>query len=173
METDEQQFNTHEYFSKLLHTEPTNDHDFISNVSDLANEVVSLVQSCHDIDIMKTVKKHMQSAISLLNAKSGTAQDKEVFEPATKIAPNSNHIQQLRFFQLKKKRNTRKRWAKPTRDEEETTKTAIKVCGVCWKKTTKEIVNIYHGSNVKFVVYGFMSCAMVIKTMTHIYVALV
>ena len=42
METDEQQFNTHEYFSKLLHTEPTNDHDFIrSNVSDLANEVVS------------------------------------------------------------------------------------------------------------------------------------
>ena len=57
METDEQ-FNTHEYFSKLLHTDPTNDHNFIgSNISDLANEVVSLVQSCHDIDIMKTVKK--------------------------------------------------------------------------------------------------------------------
>ena len=37
----------------------------------------------------------MQSAISLLNANSGTAQDKEVFEPATNIAPNSNHIQQL------------------------------------------------------------------------------
>ena len=54
MEIDEQQFNTHEYFSKLI----PNDHDFIrSNVSDLANEVVSLVQSCHDIDIMKTVKK--------------------------------------------------------------------------------------------------------------------
>ena len=58
METDEQQFNTHEYFSKLLHTDPTNDYNFIrSNVGDLANEVVSLVQSCHDIDIMKTVKK--------------------------------------------------------------------------------------------------------------------
>ena len=60
METDEQQFNTHEYFSKLLHTDPTNDYNFIrSNVGDLANEVVSLVQSCHDIDIMKTVKKPM------------------------------------------------------------------------------------------------------------------
>ena len=58
METDEQQFNTHEYFSKLLQTDRTNDHDFIrSNVSDLANEVVFLVQSCHDIDIVKTVKK--------------------------------------------------------------------------------------------------------------------
>ena len=92
---------------------------------------------------MKTVKKHMQSAISLLNANSGTAQDKEVFEPATKIAPNSNHIQQLRFFSTKKKRNTRKRWAKPTRDEEETTKTkmaktAIKVCGVCWQEDDKK-----------------------------------
>ena len=50
------------------------------------------VQSCLDIDIMKIVTKHTQSAISLLNANSGTAQDKEVFEPATKF-PNSNHIQ--------------------------------------------------------------------------------
>ena len=63
---------------------------------------------------------------------------KEVFEPGTKIAPNTNHIQQLRFFSTKK-RNTRKRWVKPTRDEEDTTKTkmaktAIKVCGVCWQE---------------------------------------
>ena len=70
-------------------------------------------------------------------------------------------------------RNTRKRWAKPTRDEEETTKTAIKVCCVCWQEDNEKIVNIYHGSNVKFVAYGFMSCAMVIITMTRIYVALV
>ena len=116
----------------------------------------------------------MQSAISLLNGKSGTAQDKEVFQPATKIAPNSNHIQQLRFFSTKKKRETHERDGQnqqqmKKQQKTKMAKTAIKVCGVCWQEDDEK----NSGSNVKFVVYGFMSHAMVIITMTRIYVALV
>ena len=111
----------------------------------------------------------MQSAISLLNANSGTAQDKEVFEPATNIAPNSNHIQQLnkretherdgQNQQEMKRKQQKQRWQKQL--------------WYAGKRMTKNILNLYHGMNVKFVVYGFMSCAMVIIAMTRIYVALV
>ena len=34
--------------------------------------------------------------------------------------------------------NTRKRWAKPTKDEEATKKKAIEVCSVCWQEDAEK-----------------------------------
>ena len=93
METEEQQYNTYKYFFKLLNsTDNSKDCCVMRNdIRKLAHEVESLAQSCHDADILKTVKKHMLSAISLfnLNCSSGidTTQNEDVFKPTKKIAP--------------------------------------------------------------------------------------
>ena len=111
MEAEEQQYNTHEYFFKLLNsTDNSKDCCVMRNdVSKLAHELESLTQSCHDANILKTVKKSMQSAISLLNVNCSSGidatQNKDIFKPTKRIAPNSNQVNQLRFFRPKKEKN--------------------------------------------------------------------
>ena len=77
-----------------------------NDVSKLAHEVESLGQSCHDADILKTVKTHM-AAISLINVNCSSGIDaiknKDVFKPTKRIAPNSNQVHQLTFFNQKKR----------------------------------------------------------------------
>ena len=155
METEE---NSHEYFLGLLKTDLAHDHiDLQKDVNDLALQLTNLAQSCQNKDVLKTVKQHVQSAISLLIHTSETAarnisnaatneatnkpksHDTPGFKKTRDIAPNTNSPHQLRFHSTKKKKKPKQRWAKPTKDEEERAKrnmqkTSVTVCGICWQK---------------------------------------
>ncbi len=114
-----------------------------SDISDLAHRIT---YSCHNTDIFRTVKKHMQSACSLMNHHNAVENDTNseiVFQKTLEVAPNSNSSQQLRFHSTKNKRSTKKRWAKPDKNEEENTKSKLRrivasVCGICWKEEDRE-----------------------------------
>ena len=70
METEEQQYNTHKYFFKLLNSTDNNKDCCVmrNDIRKLVHEVESLAQSCHDADILKTVKKHIhQQLLSLMS----------------------------------------------------------------------------------------------------------
>ena len=109
METDDQaetpqtQFNTCEYFSHILHTDPINDVSRLkSDVENITHKMLSFIQPCNDVDTLKTVKSHLQSAVSVLQAKSNS-ENKENFISTITPAPNTNHVKQHRFFSTKKR----------------------------------------------------------------------
>lgn len=116
-------FNTHKYFSHVLHNDITTDLSIQKkHAEDLSHNLFSLLQPCNDIDILETVQEHLHSAIAVIKAKNHMLQssdnDKENFSPITTPAPNSNHQKQLCFFSTKKKRRTSERWGKLTEKEE-------------------------------------------------------
>ena len=131
----------HDYLLGLLNADSTMG-DLMEQQDDIKNltqQVSTLTQSCHNADILKTVKKHLYSTISLLrhNAteKQGTVEDDqqpEDLEKRTMVAPNSNMTPQLRFHSTKKKRTSKQRWAKCTMKA-----TLVTVCGICWKEDDK------------------------------------
>jgi hypothetical protein len=92
-------FNTQEYFSHVLHVDSEAKHivDMANEIETLAHEVLSLVKACKDTDVLKTVKTHIQSSVSVLRAKDNI-HNKENFVPTMNPAPNSNHEKQRRFF---------------------------------------------------------------------------
>ena len=60
----------HEYFLELLKADSTvisDGNSLKSNISDLAHQITSQAHSFCNTDILRTVKKHLQSAISLMN----------------------------------------------------------------------------------------------------------
>ena len=71
--TDEQYTETednNEYFMELLKADTTvvsDGNSLKSDISDLAHQITSQTYSCHNNDILRTVKKQMQSAFSLMN----------------------------------------------------------------------------------------------------------
>ena len=73
-----------------------------TRAEDLAHNVVALLQSCNDNDVLITVQEHLQSAISVLKAKT-YEQSNSYFTP-TITPPNANHQKQLRFFSTKKRK---------------------------------------------------------------------
>ena len=153
--TDEQYTETednNEYFLELLKADTTvvsDGNSLKSDISDLAHQITSQTYSCHNNDILRTVKKQMQSAFSLMNHHNAVDNDTDsetVFQKTLEVAPNSNSSQQLRFHSTKNKRSTKKRWAKPDRNEEENTKSKMRrivasVCGICWKEEDREQSN--------------------------------
>ena len=60
-----------------------------TRAEDLAHNVVALLQSCNDNDVLITVQEHLQSAISVLKAKT-YEQSNSYFTP-TITPPNANH----------------------------------------------------------------------------------
>ena len=70
----------------------------------MTHEISTLSQSCNNTDVLKTVKKHLQSAISLLRHCNNTTADEHAtgFENKLNVAPNSNTEPQLRFHSTKK-----------------------------------------------------------------------
>ena len=57
----------HQYFSQILCTDPTADITAaVQNVETSINTLFSLTQECGDLDALKTVEKHLQSAIPIL-----------------------------------------------------------------------------------------------------------
>ena len=79
VETPQIQFNTCEYFSHILHTDPINDVSWLkSAVENITHKVLSFIQLCNDIDTLNTVKSHLQSAVSVLQATSNS-ENKESF----------------------------------------------------------------------------------------------
>ena len=158
------EFNTQEYFSHVLQADLITDLTTCkSNVEDLTHKIQSLVQPCNDINTLTTVKQHLQSAISVLEAKHLYPKE-DHFTPTITPAPNSNHEKQTRFFSTKSKRKiTSKRWAKPSKDEVDEVKSklmnsGIKICGKHGKRRTLAIMTLkYHGFSVTFVSFGFMS----------------
>ncbi len=143
----------HKYFLELLTNDPINETVSLQeNIDELSYDIKTLADSCHRPDILKTVKQHMKSARSLLKHDSKQTTDHsscssetEEFETTSKIAPNSDNVPQLSFHSTKKKRQSRKRWAKPTNIEEQQTKTKmmkqmISVCGICWENEDKEYI---------------------------------
>ena len=104
----------------------------------MTHKIQSLVQPCNDIDTLTTVKQHLQSAISVLEAKHVYPKE-DHFTPRIIPAPNSKHEKQPRFFSTKCKRKiTSKRGAKPSKDKVKSKlmNSEIKMCGMCWKENT-------------------------------------
>lgn len=86
---------------------------------------------------------HLSSAIGLLKAAAHKPQldeQHEVLQVRKRPAPNSNSEKLIGFRSTKKKKVSLTRWAKPTIEEEETTKenmstqNPIEVCAVCLKQ---------------------------------------
>ena len=123
-------------------------HALQSSIKDLGYEIITAAQSCSNTDILQTVRKHMLSAISVIkcanednNHTNETDEHSSTvdFEKTMAVAPNANFVPQLRFRSTKNKKASKKRWAKPTKIEEEETKSKMKktiasVCGICWKE---------------------------------------
>ena len=138
------EFNSHGYFLDVLQPDPIADLSASKrDVEDKTHKIMALIQHTSDLDTLQTVKTHLQSAISILEAKKEYVyDDKEKFIPNIAPAPNSNHVTQKRFFSSKKKKTTKLRFAKPSLQEEakaktKMTKTNVKVCGICWKEDDK------------------------------------
>ena len=136
-------FNTTEYFSDLLKQDTAgNVATLKSDAEDLTHRLLSLIQTSNDADAMVTVKRHLNSSISIMESKKhySSIGNKENFNPTKRIPANSNHKMQTRFFSTKKKRKpTRRTVSKPTTSEHKKMKlfmrtTPIKVCGICWKE---------------------------------------
>ena len=107
-------------------------------VKNLALEVVGHVEVCHDLETLKTVKKHLSSALLVLKV------DKEKrklsrLDPKSNTAPNANREKQPRFFSTKQKRQSKARLPKPSHEDEESTwnklvTTEVTVCDYCWQE---------------------------------------
>ena len=62
-------FNTHQYFTHVLQVnQTTNLIRTKRNVEDLAQHLISLTRLCNDVDVLKTAKGLIQSAISVIEA---------------------------------------------------------------------------------------------------------
>ena len=99
------EFNSHGYLLHVLQPDPIADLSASKrDVEDKTHKIMALIQHTSDLD---TVKTHIQSAISILEAKKEYVyDDKEKFIPNIAPAPNSNHVTQKRFFSTKKKKTT-------------------------------------------------------------------
>ena len=141
------QFNSTDYFSQILQSvcvQTTSNCNLVSlrnSAEVLSQKLHSLVQACDVEDTLKTVNGHLQSAISILEAKKHYAQvQMDAFVPVMAPTPNARHEQQMRFHSTKKKRRTTKtRIAKPSPTKENEARgimenTDVRVCGVCWKE---------------------------------------
>ena len=135
------QFNR-EYFAQLLQQDATTDVTVTKNdIENLSQNILSLMQGSAELETLKTVKDHLKSAVSLLQAKQrypSVTENKENLIPPKVISPNSNHKQQISFFSTKKRGKKRqKSIRKPTMEEQKRAKvnlssTEVKVCGICW-----------------------------------------
>ena len=109
-----------------------------SDIANLSQNILTLIQTSTELETLKTVKEHLRSAVSLLQAKKHSTQNKENFKPVEVPALNSNRKLQIGFFSTKKQG---KKWQrsvrKPSLDEQKRAKanlvsTEVKVCGICW-----------------------------------------
>ena len=109
------EFNSHGYFLHVLQPDPIADLSASKrDVEDKTHKIMALIQHTSDLDTLQTIKTHLQSAISILEAKKEYVyDDKENFIPNIAPAPNSNHVTQKSFFSTKKKKTTKLRFAKP------------------------------------------------------------
>ena len=122
---------------KYLETAPSKGNTIKASVEESVYKVMNLVQDCNDSDILRTVKAHMLSAISLMEATTVSRQSLE-FSPTIKVAPNTNNLKQ-ELFSTKKSPTKRKRMAKPTEEEKDMIKSKMAkesaiVCAVCWEE---------------------------------------
>ena len=122
---------------KYLETAPSKGNTIKASVKESVYKVMNLVQDCNDSDILQTVKAHMLSAISLMEATTVSRQSLE-FSPTIKVAPNTNNLKQ-ELFSTKKSPTKRKRMAKPTEEEKDMIKSKMAkesaiVCAVCWEE---------------------------------------
>jgi hypothetical protein len=113
---DTPQFNTTEYFSKILATDSISDNSQPRlQTEDLAHSLIPPIQSCTDKDVLTTVREHLQSAITVVKAKNSIQQQvdsgndnqlqtTQTFNPIITMGPNSNNVKQLRFISTKRKK---------------------------------------------------------------------
>ncbi len=101
----------HQYYLDQLATNSSTDNAALKeSIDELTYQVKSLKQSCHKTDVLKTVKQHLQSTVSLLIHESKLSNDfsDTKYVKTSQIAPNSNNIPQLRFHSTKKTKDIEK-----------------------------------------------------------------
>ena len=64
-----------------------------SHEENITHKVLSFIQPCNDVDTLKTMKSHLQSAVSVLQAKSNS-ENTENFISTITPAQNTNHVKQ-------------------------------------------------------------------------------
>ena len=84
--------NTHEYLLHVIYTNPTKYVIGLKHGEEnLAHKVISLIQTCNDIDTLK-------SKISLLISSFSSPSQIETFRLTITWTPNSSHVKQPRFW---------------------------------------------------------------------------
>jgi hypothetical protein len=131
---------SHDYFKHILQKDVCSDEMKLKKELDgMICNVGSMLNSCSDINILQTVKQHMQSAISILNVGTTltSSASTTIAVPVDPIPSNSGR--QKQFYSTRRKRTSSMRWSKPSIVEEKEAsekiqKMNIDVCNVCWRE---------------------------------------
>ena len=129
-----------QYFSKLIKSSSSTSSSTSNRViiKKQLDELYNMISNCTNQEAMKAATKHLRAAAMAI--KSITSQEGKPKQLPVKrhYAPNKKGETQ-RFHSTKKKKASRKRWAKPTQDEiqscaSDLKETEAQFCGVCFKK---------------------------------------
>ena len=161
-----------DYLSSQVNTNP------ISELNTLKEKMIATCKSIEvalgsttNMEAVKAAKKHLNVALTIINAK---CTDNETLVVHKRAAPNSNSVQQIRFHPTKKKCTQKARISKPSEEElvscrDELKKVDIKVCGLCLLETDNQ-----HGHVVNWIqcdscdIWFHQSCTKV-NTVTDSY----
>ena len=109
-------------------------------IGKMLQTIESKVNSCFDQGELNVVKKHLQSAISSMEAHETCSTNKaKALQEQSHPAPNSCSKKQPRFFSTKSKQPPKPGIKKPSIEEEQTAAKKlrymeVKLCSVCWKE---------------------------------------
>ena len=144
VEVKETPFNSTEHFASVLNTERQfkNIERTKLDINSLMQQLKTNVEGCLSQEQLNVVKKHLQSAVSSMEAYNHyhTAQCNSTFNQTSNPPPNACNKKQLRFFSTKRKRNcTASKMKKPSHEEQKSASQSLQamdvtVCAICWKE---------------------------------------
>lgn len=120
---------------KYLETNSTQVGPLKIKIEESLHNVLNMVCKCNEPSILETVKKHIYSAMSVMEASHSESNTN--FSPVIKVAPNTSNKKQGFFSTKKDPASKRRKIAKPTEREKDAIEsqmstTTIKVCSQCW-----------------------------------------
>ena len=104
------------YFSSILSSSTTDSTKAKEQLQHNIPELQWAVEQCSQLDAFTTAYKHVQAAVTMINAINTTISQPNLVRKRS-YAPNSNHEPTLKFFSTKKRRTTKSTLNKPTQEE--------------------------------------------------------